>query len=613
MRVITRHTALLVGAAALGLAVVAFAQGAPPPGAGQPHPHGVFGKLLNTLGQQPFILLFLIVAGGYALGKVQVKGVGLGSTAATLLLGLAVSLWAFQAFHVTYAIPEFTSTVFFNLFIFAIGMKVGPQFIGGLQREGRHLLVLSLLVPLLSAVLVYLSKFVFDLQPGLLAGILSGANTATPGFGAAQSALAGGGVKLPAGATLEAARANLTTSYALLYSISMVLFTVMTKVLPNMFGRDAAVDAKAMEKVLAGEHQSPLPGTAESFLRGSMPVDVRVFRVENPEVEGRSLSQLSPQAPRVGIERVLHAGRVYLPEDGLVLHRGDEVAVAGPVGLLMTGPQRIGPEVDDSRLRDIRFETMEIVAHKSDLVGHSLGEIALHEGHGLYLNALFRAGDELPIDRDVVIRRGDVLRVTGSRRRLDALQKRVGKVVRPSLVTDIITLALGVALGALLGAITVPVGGVKFSLGSAVGLLIVSIALSILRTHNPALGGPFPEAARELLEDLGLNVFIAILGINAGAGVASAVAGGTLAPILIVGLVAALVPPVIAWMVGQYVMKMNTAVLMGAVAGARCNSAGMRAAQEATGSIIPAIGYPVTFAVSNLLLTLICYLFALMG
>ncbi|RKG84854.1 aspartate:alanine exchanger family transporter [Corallococcus terminator] len=612
MRVITRHTALLVGAAALGLAVVAFAQGSAP-AASQPHPHGLFGGMLNALGKQPFILLFLIVAGGYALGKVQVKGVGLGSTAATLLLGLGVSLWAYQAFHITYAIPEFTSTVFFNLFIFAIGMKVGPQFIGGIQREGRHLLLLALLVPLLSSLLVYLSKFVFDLQPGLLAGILSGANTATPGFGAAQSALASGSVKLAGGATLEQARANLTTSYALLYSVSMVLFTVMAKVLPKLFGRDAVADAKAMEKVLAGEQQSALPGTAESFLRGSMPVDVRVFRVENPEVDGRSLKQLSHLAPRAGIERVLHAGRIYLPEDGLVLHQGDEVAVAGPVGLLMMGPQRIGPEVDDSRLRDIRFETIEIVAHKSDLVGRTLEDLAMHEGHGLYLNAMFRGGDELPIARDSVIRRGDVLRVTGSRRRLDAIQKRVGLVVRPSLVTDIITLALGVSLGAFLGALSVPVGGVKFSLGSAVGLLIVSIGLSILRTHNPALGGPFPEAARELLEDLGLNVFIAILGINAGAGVASAVAGGTLAPILIIGVVAALVPPIVAWAVGQYVMKMNTAVLMGAVAGARCNSAGMRAAQEATHSIIPAIGYPVTFAVSNLLLTLICYLFALMG
>ncbi|TSC32403.1 aspartate:alanine exchanger family transporter [Corallococcus sp. Z5C101001] len=611
MRVITRHTALLVGAVAVGLAVVAFAQGAPAPAA-PPRPHGPFGVLLAALGKQPFILLFLVIAGGYALGKVQVKGVGLGATAATLLLGMVVSLWAYQAFHITYAIPEFTSTVFFNLFIFAIGMKVGPQFIGGIQREGRHLLVLALLVPLLSSLLVYLSRFVFHLQPGLVAGILSGANTATPGFGAAQSALASGAVKLTGGATLEQARANLTTSYALLYSVSMVLFTVMAKVLPGMFGRDAVADAKAMEKELAGEQQDPLPGTAESFLRGNAPLHVRVFRVESPEVEGRSLQQLSPRAPRAGIERVLHAGRVYLPEDGLVLHRGDEVAVAGPVGLLLAGPERIGPEVD-SRLGDVHVETMEIVAHKADLVGHSLGELAREEGHGLYLNALFRGGDELPIGRDVVIRRGDVLRVTGSRRRLDAIQKRVGRVVRPSLVTDIITLALGLSLGALLGAITVPVGGVKFSLGSAVGLLIVSIGLSILRTHNPALGGPFPEAARELLEDLGLNVFIAILGINAGAGVASAVAGGTLTPILVVGLVAALVPPIVAWAVGQYVMKMNTAVLMGAVAGARCNSAGMRASQEATHSIIPAIGYPVTFAVSNLLLTLICYLFALMG
>jgi putative transport protein len=611
MRAITRHTVFLVGAVALGLAAVAFAQGGAPAPA-PPHPHGPVGGLLAALGRQPFILLFLIVAGGYALGKVQVKGVGLGSTAATLLLGLAVSLWAFQAYKVTYAIPEFTSTVFFNLFIFAIGMKVGPQFIGGIQREGRHLLVLALLVPLLSSLLVYLSRFVFHLQPGLLAGILSGANTATPGFGAAQSALAGGAVKLPPGATLEQARANLTTSYALLYSVSMVLFTVMAKVLPKLFGRDAVADAKQMERELEGEQQAALPGTSDSFLHSTKPLHVRVFRVENPEVEGRALGQLSQLGSRAGIERVLHAGRTYLPDDGLVLHRGDLVAVAGPVGLLLDGPVRIGPEVN-SPLGDVRVETIEIVAHKADLVGRTLGELAREEGHGLYLNALFRGGDELPVDPQAVIRRGDVLRVTGSRRRLEALQKRVGHVVKPSLVTDIITLALGVSLGAFLGAITVPVGGVKFSLGSAVGLLIVSIGLSILRTHNPALGGPFPEAARELLEDLGLNVFIAILGINAGAGVASAIAGGTLTPILIVGVVAALVPPIIAWAVGQYLMKMNTAVLMGAVAGARCNSAGMRAAQEATHSIIPAIGYPVTFAVSNLLLTLICYFFALMG
>ncbi|MHA7633440.1 aspartate:alanine exchanger family transporter [Corallococcus sp. M7] len=608
MRVITRPPALVVGAVAVGLAAVAFAQGT----GAAPAPHGFFGKLLGALGHQPFILLFLVVAGGYALGKMQVKGVGLGSTAATLLLGLAVSLWAYQAFHITYAIPEFTSTVFFNLFIFAIGMKVGPQFIGGLQREGRHLLVLALLVPLLSALLVYLSRFVFPLQPGLVAGILSGANTATPGFGAAQSALASGAVKLPSGVTLEEARANLTTSYALLYSVSMVLFTVMAKVLPKLFGRDAMADAKAMEQQLAGEQQDPLPGTAESFLHGTAPLHVRVFRVENPEVAGQSLGQLGPLAPRAGVERVLHAGRVYLPEDGLVLHRGDEVAVAGPVGLLLNGPVRIGPEVN-SPLGDVRVETVELIAHQTDIVGRTLGELAETAGHGLYLNAWFRGGVELPLDRNEVVRRGDVLRVTGSHRRLEAMEKHVGQGVRPSLVTDIITLALGVALGAFLGAITVPVGGVKFSLGSAVGLLIVSIGLSILRTHNPALGGPFPEAARELLEDLGLNVFIAILGINAGAGVASAIAGGTLTPILVVGLIAALVPPIVAWVVGQYVMKMNTAVLMGAVAGARCNSAGMRASQEATHSIIPAIGYPVTFAVSNLLLTLICYLFALMG
>ncbi|WP_426731216.1 aspartate:alanine exchanger family transporter [Myxococcus faecalis] len=611
MRSQLRHTALLAGAAVVGLAVIAFAQGQPAP-AVQPQPHGVFGVVLDYMRRQPFILLFLVVAVGYALGELKVKGVGMGSTAATLLLALIVSFWAFDAYQIQYALPEFTSTVFFNLFIFAIGMKVGPQFLGGIHREGKHLILLSLLVPLLSSALVYASRYFTHLAPGLLAGILSGANTATPGFGAAQAALASGSAALTGDAARQAP-GNLTTSYAFLYCISMVLFTVMMSVMPKMFGRDAVADGKKMEKELAGEDSAPLPGTADSFIRGYMPLDLRVFRVENPALEGRTVADLDHAHPRVAIERVYHAGRVYNPPPDLVLSRGDEVAMLGPVSLLLAGGPHIGPEVDDSKLRNVKFDTVEFIVHDKQVVGKTLGELALRMGHGIYLNALFRAGDQLPVSREQVVNKGDVLRITGSSKRVADLREVLGPPVKPSLSTDIITLGLGLAAGALLGAITIPLHGIKFSLGSAVGLLIVSIGLSILRTHNPALGGPFPESARQLLEDVGLNVFIAILGLNSGAGVAHAIEGGLLGPTLIIGSIAAFIPPIIGWMVGQYIFKMNSAVLMGAIAGARCNSAGMRAAQEASKSIVPAIGYPVTFAISNLLLTLICYLFALMG
>lgn len=611
MRSQARHAIFLAGAAVIGLAVISFAQGQPAPTV-QPEPHGVFGAILNYLRREPFILLFLVVAAGFALGEVKVKGVGMGSTAATLLLALVVSFWAFHTHKIQYALPEFTSTVFFNLFIFAIGMKVGPQFLGGIHREGKHLIILALLVPLLSSALVYASRFFTKLGPGLLAGILSGANTATPGFGAAQAALASGAAKLsPEAAKL--APDNLTTSYAFLYCISMVAFTVLMSVMPRMFGRDAVADGKAMEKELAGEDSAPLPGTADAFIRGYMPLDLRVFRVENPALEGRTVADLDHAHPRVAVERVSQGGRVYNPPPDLVLHRGDEVAMLGPVSLLLAGGPHIGPEVDDSKLRNVKFDTVEFIVHNKDVIGKTLGELALRTGQGIYLNAIFRAGDQLPVSRDLAVHKGDVLRITGSSRRVADLKKWLGPLVKPSLSTDIITLGLGLAAGAMLGAITVPLFGIQFSLGSAVGLLIVSIGLSILRTHNPALGGPFPESARQLLEDLGLNVFIAILGLNAGSGVQHAIERGLLGPTLIIGSIAAFIPPIVGWVVGQYLFKMNTAVLMGAISGARCNSAGMRAAQEASKSIVPAIGYPVTFAISNLLLTLICYMFALLG
>jgi putative transport protein len=153
----------------------------------------------------------------------------------------------------------------------------------------------------------------------------------------------------------------------------------------------------------------------------------------------------------------------------------------------------------------------------------------------------------------------------------------------------------------------------KIAVGSAVGLLLVGIALSVLRTRQPGLGGPFPEPARQLLEDLGLNVFIAVLGLNAGAGVVSAIAGGALGPIVVGCLIVGFVPPIVAWLIGAFPMKMNDALLLGAVAGGRCNSPGLRAAQETTRSNVPAISYPVTFAISNVVLTVMSYVFALIG
>jgi putative transport protein len=296
-----------------------------------------------------------------------------------------------------------------------------------------------------------------------------------------------------------------------------------------------------------------------------------------------------------------------------VLQPHDTLALYGRVPLLLRAAAAIGPEVDAPGLCDIGSETADVVAQNKIGIDRTLQDLVADIGHGLFLNAMFRGGHEIPHGPETVVRRGDVLRVTGAKWRIKSLEKTIGKVIRPSVSTDIVTLALGLALGSALGAVTIPLGALRVAVGSAVGLLLVGIVLSILRTRQPGLGGPFPEPARQLLEDLGLNIFIVVLGLNAGPGVAKAIAGGGLVEIIVGSLVIGIVPAVLCWLVGAFLFKMNDALLLGAIAGGRCNSAGMRVAQEASQSTVPAISYPVTFAISNVVLTVLSYVYALIG
>lgn len=575
----------------------------------------MIGHLVHGLDAQPFILLFLMVAIGYLLGKVSYKGIGLGATASTLLVSLGVSLLAARSFGVKYAIPEFASTVFFNLFMFSVGMKVGPQFLTGLRRDAKNFIILGVAIPIMALGMIFLVKAIFHPAPGLLPGIFAGANTATPGLGAAQAAYASAGAKLHGGAASSAV-ASMSTAFAFSYCISMVLFIVLMKV-PDMFGAHTAKAAKAFEEKIKGASDAPLPGSSQEFFSTStstsVPVSLRTYTIEKEEPVGQVLGALRTRFPRLSIERVMRAGEVLEPTDDLSLESHDEITLFGPIAQLALAGGRIGPEIYDRVARDVGAETVDVVVHHAHVAGRTLGDLARDAGHGLYLDAMFRAGDAIPFGPDTEVRKGDVLRVTGSRWRIRVLEKEAGHIVRPSLTTDIATLAIGLTAGALVGMITIPLGAVRVTLGAAVGLLLVGIALSTLRTRHPAFGGPYPEPARQLIEDLGLNVFIAILGLNAGAGVVAAMAQGAVTPILVGCLLVGFVPPIIGWFIGSKVLKMNSALLLGAVAGGRCNSAGMRAAQESSQSNVPAISYPVTFAISNVIFTLLTYVLALVG
>ncbi len=576
-------------------------------GLARPSLHALATEVLRFLKGEEIMLLFLAMAGGYALAKISVKGVSLGSTAGTMVLAIALSVWASGAHGIHFKLADSTGTLFLDMFMFAIGMKVGPQVLLGLRRGVLGLIVLAVFVPLLSTAVMLLIRNLLDVPPGIVVGVFAGANTATPGLGAAKTAFASGVATHPG--NVAEAEANMATAFAFSYCTSTVLFVVLLKLIPGWFKRDAVAEGKKFEEEV-GSGGIPLPGTPGALLTGVLPVARRCYALEHPAAVGHSLGELRVAFPRLDIKAVLRRGELLPIADDTVLERADVIAVFGPVPLLVDLPERVGHELDDPRVPPLVLETVELVQKNDAIVGRRLGDLAVDVGHGVYLNALFRSGELVPKGPEVTIQKGDILRVTATPESIVRLQAHVGPIVRPSMSTDILTLCLGLSLGAFIGSLKLSLGNVQLSLG-AMAFLLVGMLFSALRTRNPALGGPFPEPARKLFEDLGLNVFVAILGLNAGLGVIRAVELGAVVPIILSTLAVGLVPPVFGWALGQYGLKMNAAELLGAIAGARSNAAGMSAAVEASRSTAPALTYPVTFAISNLLFTTITYFLAM--
>ncbi|HVM95683.1 MAG TPA: hypothetical protein VMT89_04810, partial [Candidatus Acidoferrales bacterium] len=218
-----------------------------------------------------------------------------------------------------------------------------------------------------------------------------------------------------------------------------------------------------------------------------------------------------------------------------------------------------------------------------------------------------RAGEPMPILRNGLVERGDVIRVLGPKARIDEMGKHVGAVVRTTTVSDILTLALGLAVGYVLGYLSISVGKIPVSLGTPAGVMLAGIAISTLRSRHPMFGGPVSEGARSLLQDLGLDLFIAVVALNTAPNVSGAFSNGGVLTLLAIGIPAALIPPLLAWFIGLKLLKVNPAVLMGAVCGARFCTPALRAAQEESNSAIPAVGYPVPYAVAAVLVLVAGY------
>jgi len=578
------------------------------------------GHVLQFLGDQPFVLLFLTLALGTLLGRWKLGSLTLGSTAGTLLVGLVISLGAFLGFGISYQIPTLLTTVAMNLFMFAVGYQVGPQFFAGMRRDGGKFVGMSLIVVLMNFGIIFIGARALDLPPGMATGMISGSMTDTGVIGAASGAVETGAYRPPEGVTPAEVIGNAAAGYTIVYLFSLIGMILLVRQLPRLSGVDIRVAAREAEASFgAGPTKLPITGHDAIDLMPRLGVDVRAYRVENPSLIGRTVLEASAAAD-VAVWQLRRGGESLDLSSDPKLQRGDVVTLVADVErLVSSAEERIGPEVSDSEARHVGLEAVDLVVTNRDLIGLPLEEAVERTRHAVFPGAArvgrllqpvstIRAGEPLPAYPGTRLERGDILRVLGPRSRIACVAGRVGRVVRQSTASDILTLALGLTIGYLVGYIHVPIGVLSIGLGTPAGVMIAGIALSALRSRNPLFGGPISEGARTLLQDLGLDLFIAVVALNAAAGVAAAFARGGVAGILTVGIAAGLIPPVVVWFVGLKLFKLNAAVLLGAVCGARFSTPGLRVAQEESGSAIPAVGYPVPKAITATIVLITGYL-----
>ena len=542
---------------------------------------------VTSIRENPELAVFLTLAIGFAIGRLRFGGFSLGNVVGTLLAGVVVG-------QIGVKVDPLVKVVFFDLFLFATGYKVGPQFFRGLGRSTLSQGFLTVVLCVTSLVTTVAAAKVMGYDCGTAAGLMAGAFTESTVIGTAGNTIS----RLDLS---EAEKARLLNNIPVAYAVSYLVGTgFVVWLLSSLAPRLLRIDLKAESRKLEGR-AGDSAGQAKAR-PASREWDVRAYRV-GEALAGRTVAEVEGSfAPdRVFLQRIRRGAEIREAAAGTVLERGDVAAFVARRAVLLSPQWPLRDEVEDAELLAVPLATRDVVITRKDVANRRLADVAEEHGRGIVLLKLVRAGEEIPFGPGTVLNRGDLLRLVGAAADVERTGKALGYLERPSSETDIIFVGFGILVGGLLGALTLHVGDLPLSLTASGGALIMGLVFGWLRSVRPTFGR-IPEPALWVFDTLGLAVFIGVVGLQAGP---TFVAGlrSTGASLLVAGFVVATIPHIAALLFGRYVLKMNPLILLGACAGAGTVTAALRAIQDEAGSKVPVLGYTVPYAIGNILLT----------
>ena len=553
----------------------------------------MFEWFANTLRQYPEIAIFISLALGYYFGSFTYKGLGLGSVTATLIAAVIIGQLGIE---VTGPLKPF----FFLMFLFAIGYAVGPQFVRGIAKDGLPQALYAAVVCVFCLLSAYLAVILAGYDVGSAAGLYAGSQTISASMGLATDAI--NRLGLPPEET-KALLDSMPVAYAVTYIFGTMGSAVIIALLgPALLGIDLEAACKRYEEKHGGKKEVGGPGTAWHQF------ELRAYRVrEDAKIVGMTVAEAERRLPehRVYLQRIRRGGELMEATSDTVIQRGDVVAVAGRrevlVGLIGTAAE----EVDDRELLVVKTEGVDVYVTSKDVDGRTLAELAqLPWARGVFLRKITRGATatDIPILPDTQINRGDILTLVGRSQDVGQAVKMLGYPDRATDVADVMFIGAAIAIGALVGAIVYNVGGVPLTLSTSGGALIAGLFFGWLRSVRPMFGR-IPSPTVWFMNSVGLNVFIAIVGLSSGpkfvAGLQQLGFG-----LFLWGIFATTLPLILGMYVGKYLFRFDDAIVLGAVSGARTTTASLGMVNDRAKSQIPGLGYTVTYAVGNTLLTI---------
>ncbi|MBS0341968.1 MAG: aspartate-alanine antiporter [Proteobacteria bacterium] len=556
----------------------------------------LLGWVGDVLRAHPEIALFLCLSIGYAIGQIKFGPIQLGGICGTLITALVVG-------QLGVTLEAGVKNVFFMLFIFALGYAGGPQFFANLNAKGLRIGLLCLIEVVVVLGLVMGATHFMRLDPGTAAGLMAGAATESAVVGTATDAISK--LALPA-EQVKQLQANVVTAYSITYIFGLITIVVVTsQIFPLLLRVNLREEAEKLWKAMGGRDEDAAASAAAPELVG------RVYEV-TADIGG-SAGRLNARLQSSGsLQGLIRGGRKIDFNADTRLQQGDRLLIIGHRRAVVDMAQAaagLGRESADTSDFGLVLQSAELVVRNKAASGLTLRQLSQARpgsaplvGGSVLVASVERGSQLMPLLPDLQLQLGDKLQMFGTADELAPSVAALGEPVLKSIKTNIAFASIGIVLGVWIGMFSAKVGGIALSLGTGGGALLTGLVFGWYQARHPSRLS-IPEDTLGLLKDIGLATFIACVGLASGPQAMDLVRQyGITLPLM--GVAIAVLPAVCSLLVGNYLLKIEAPILLGAIAGQQCSTPALSSIQSAAGNTTPLLGYTITYAISNVILPL---------